>query len=230
VFGSEAAEVFKNSDGTNHAKNARVHVATYQTLDVDSEDGTANFLTANYPPDYFSHIIIDECHRSAWGKWSQVFTRNPNAVQIGLTATPRQLIAECPAADADTSGDAKITADNIKHFGEPVYEYDIAQGIDDGYLAACDIRRGRVDIDDTGITIDQILALNRDANRGADYARSQSPVRKDGVRRSLAPAGSCLRDGPRPFPIPNRQRRTGTKDDHLLRPRPPRRRRGDSDE
>ena len=43
------------------------------------------------PNDYFSHIVIDECHRSAWGKWSQVLTRNPNAVQIGLTATPRQL-------------------------------------------------------------------------------------------------------------------------------------------
>lgn len=50
-----------------------------------------NFLTENYPENYFSHIIIDECHRSAWGKWSQVLTRNPNVVQVGLTATPRQI-------------------------------------------------------------------------------------------------------------------------------------------
>jgi type I restriction enzyme R subunit len=27
----------------------------------------------------------------AWGKWSEVLRRNPEAVQIGLTATPRQL-------------------------------------------------------------------------------------------------------------------------------------------
>ena len=47
----------------------RILVATYQTLDVASDDADANFLTTNYPPDYFSHIVIDECHRSAWGKW-----------------------------------------------------------------------------------------------------------------------------------------------------------------
>lgn len=80
VFGADAAEVYREADGTNHARNARVHIATYQTLDVANEEGTANFLTANYPPDYFSHIIIDECHRSAWGKWSQVLTRNPAPV------------------------------------------------------------------------------------------------------------------------------------------------------
>jgi len=43
-------------------------------------------------------------------------------------------------------------------FGDPVYEYDMAQGIEDGYLAACEIIKGRVNIDDTGITIDQIMA------------------------------------------------------------------------
>ena len=88
VFGTDAAEVYEDADGKNHA---RIHVVTYQTLDVDKEDGTANFLTKHHPKNYFSHIIIDECHRSAWGKWSQVLTRNPDAVQIGLTATPRQI-------------------------------------------------------------------------------------------------------------------------------------------
>ena len=89
AFGSDAAEVYKDSDGKNHARNARIHIATYQTLDVDTEEGTANFLTTEYPENYVSHIVIDECHRSAWGKGSQVLTLNPSAVQIGLTATPR---------------------------------------------------------------------------------------------------------------------------------------------
>ncbi|MEN9259057.1 MAG: DEAD/DEAH box helicase family protein [Gloeomargarita sp. SRBZ-1_bins_9] len=137
VFGADAAEVYEEPDGKNHASNARIHIATYQTLDVDTEDGTANFLTKHYQPDYFSHIIIDECHRSAWGKWSQVLTRNPNAVQIGLTATPRTL--EITEKSKEAEADQQITADNIRHFGEPVYEYDIAQGIEDGYLAACEI-------------------------------------------------------------------------------------------
>jgi len=149
VFGSEAAEVYRESGGSNHARNARIHIATYQTLDVDREDGTANFLTTHYPEDYFSHIIIDECHRSAWGKWSQVLIRNPDAVQIGLTATPRQLRAVTGKAAPPKKRyvttaegiDAKIIADNLKHFGPPVYEYDMAQGIEDGYLAACEIHR-----------------------------------------------------------------------------------------
>ncbi len=138
VFGADAADVGKEAGGMNKARNARIHVATYQTLDVDSEDADANFLVTHYPEGYFSHIIIDECHRSAWGKWSQVLTRNPGAVQIGLTATPREIVVT--EKNKEAIADAQISADNKKHFGDPVYEYDLAQGIEDGYLAACEIR------------------------------------------------------------------------------------------
>lgn len=142
AFGADAAPV---SSG-NPQKNARILIATYQTLDVASEDADANFLTAHYPANYFSHIAIDECHRSAWGKWSQVLTRNPDAVQIGLTATPRQV--EVPERSPEAMADARISADNIRHFGLPVYEYDIAQGIEDGYLAACEVVRRDIFLDD----------------------------------------------------------------------------------
>lgn len=71
----------------------------------------------NDPVDDFSHIVIDECHRSARGKWAEVLHRNPNAVQIGLTATPRQL--EYAEATPEAAADEKITADNYRHFGEP---------------------------------------------------------------------------------------------------------------
>jgi type I restriction enzyme, R subunit len=196
VFGSDAAEVFRKPDGTNNAKNARIHIATYQTLGVEDDNGDATFLTTFYPEDYFTHIVIDECHRSAWGKWSQVLTRNRSAVQIGLTATPRQLVeslkrqvddsrtdpseqlplvAEGGAnveqirlGDASTPygitrevlADAEITANNLAYFGEPAYEYDIAQAIEDGYLAACEIQKGRVNLDDTGISKAEIIARN----------------------------------------------------------------------
>ncbi len=168
VFGTDAATV---SSG-NPQKNARILIATYQTLDVDTDEAAANFLLANYPPDYFSHIIIDECHRSAWGKWSMVLTRNPNAVQIGLTATPRQI--EITERSKEAQADAQISADNLRYFGEPVYEYDMAQGIEDGYLAACEIVKGRVNLDDTGITLDDILDRNPvDANTGQPITRDQ---------------------------------------------------------
>jgi len=196
VFGADAAEVYRKPDGTNNAKNARVHVATYQTLGVENENGDATFLTAFYPENYFTHVVIDECHRSAWGKWSQVLTRNRNAVHIGLTATPRRLAerirqevedfersatAVPMAAEGQVEpgsvlrhvsprryyglspeilADAEITANNLAYFGDPAYEYDIAQAIEDGYLAACEIQKGRVNLDDTGITREEIIARN----------------------------------------------------------------------
>ncbi len=172
VFGSDAAEVYRKPDGTNNAKNARIHIATYQTLGVESDEGDANFLTTLYPEDYFTHIVIDECHRSAWGKWSQVLTQNKNAVQVGLTATPRELKSKVKTDEARQ--DAEITANNIRYFGEPVYEYDIAQAIEDGYLAACEIHKGRVNLDDTGITIADIMARKPvDAITGASMTREQ---------------------------------------------------------
>jgi type I restriction enzyme R subunit len=161
VFGSNAAPVSSGNPQTN----ARILIATYQTLNVDTEDADASFLTKHYPENYFSHVIIDECHRSAWGKWSQVLTRNSKAVQIGLTATPRQI--EFNEKTKEAQADAQVSADNIKYFGEPVYEYDMAQGIEDGYLAACEIQKGRVNIDDTGITLGDLLDRKpMDANTG----------------------------------------------------------------
>ena len=137
-FGNNAAE----ASTANPQLNARVVVATYQTLGVDTDDGDASFLTANYPDNYFSHIIIDEAHRSAWGKWSEVLTKNANAVQIGLTATPREL--EYPDDLEEASRDRQITADNLEYFGDPVYEYSIGQGIEDGYLALMEIQKNDI--------------------------------------------------------------------------------------
>lgn len=172
VFGSDAAAVYRKSDGTNNAKNARIHIATYQTLGIENDYLESNFLTSYYPENYFSHIVIDECHRSAWGKWSQVLTRNKNSAQIGLTATPRQLTTIIQTKEAQD--DADITANNIAYFGEPVYEYTISQAIEDGYLAACEIQKGRVNLDDTGITIDEIMARNPvDAITGLPVLREQ---------------------------------------------------------
>ena len=134
-FGSDAAAASTKKP----EKNARVLIATYQTLGVDSEDGEAAFLTKHYPENYFSHIIIDECHRSAWGKWSEVLLRNPDAVQIGLTATPREF--EYTEHSHESNADQEITNNNLKYFGDPVYQYSIGQGIEDGYLAAMRIIR-----------------------------------------------------------------------------------------
>lgn len=168
VFGSNAAAV----EGKNAQKNARVIIATYQSLGINGDDTDSGFLLENYPENYFSHIVIDECHRSAWGKWSQVLTRNENAVQIGLTATPRSLILKEESTEA--AADLKITADNIKYFGEPVYEYGMLQAVEDGYLAACEIQSGTVDLDNTGITMEEVLKHNpRNAITGEPISEAE---------------------------------------------------------
>ena len=149
IFGDNAAMVSK----TNPQKNARIVVATYQSLGLD-EAGYQAFFLKNYRKNEFSHIIIDECHRSAWNKWSIILTNNPDAVQIGLTATPRKIIGE---KSKEKDRDEEISANNRKYFGEPVYEYPYIQGWEDGYLAACEIVRRKVGIDDDWITKKELL-------------------------------------------------------------------------
>ena len=154
LFGSNAAAVMNN----NPQKNARVIIATYQSLGIAKDDDDASFLMENYPENYFSHIVIDECHRSAWGKWSYILERNNRAMQIGLTATPRSLIIN--ENTEEVKKDNEITTDNIQYFGEPVYEYTMLQAIEDGYLAACEIQKRNVNIDETAISFEELLKHN----------------------------------------------------------------------
>lgn len=79
----------EETDGRNVARNARVHTATYQTLDGDRAKEPRSFFFKHYGgKNHFSHIVIVECHRSAWGDWKYILEHNPEAVRIGLTATP----------------------------------------------------------------------------------------------------------------------------------------------
>jgi len=149
IFGDDAQEVTTSKPATN----AKVLIATYQTLNITSDDKEPAFWKKNYPKNFFSHIIIDECHRSAWGNWSIVLTDNPVAIHIGLTATPRKLTTN---KDESAKTDEEITANNIKYFGELVYEYTIADGQNDGYLAACEVIKRKPNIDLRKLTKEEI--------------------------------------------------------------------------
>jgi len=153
IFGDNAQEV----STANPCLNARILVATYQTLNITAEDDVPQFWKDNYPPDFFSHIIIDECHRSAWGKWSVILRDNPNAIHIGLTATPRIVVGGGKKDEAGKKKDEEITNHNLQYFGQPVYEYSIGDGQEDGYLAACEVVRRTVDLDKTEITREDIV-------------------------------------------------------------------------
>lgn len=152
VFGDNAQEV----STSDPRRNARILVATYQTLNITAEDDVPQFWKDNYSPNFFSHIIIDECHRSAWGKWSVILRDNPNAIHIGLTATPR-IVVGGRQGDNGKKKDEEITNHNLEYFGQPVYEYLIGDGQEDGYLAACEVIRRTVDLDKKEITREDIV-------------------------------------------------------------------------
>lgn len=105
-----------------------IYFSIFQTLlcgtdgdDEENPEAEKIEYYKQYPQDFFDFIIIDECHRggandeSEWRKLMEYFAP---AYQLGLTATPKRT----------------INGDTYKYFGEPVYQYSLKQGIEDGYL------------------------------------------------------------------------------------------------
>lgn len=111
-----------------------VYFATYQTLYSFHENRR---FYQEYPPDFFDMIIIDECHRSGWNRWYEILKYFKNAIHFGMTATPKRT----------------DNIDTYKYFGEPVYVYNIDQGIEDGYLANYQVQRIFTNIDKKGINL-----------------------------------------------------------------------------
>ncbi len=107
-----------------------VYFSLYQQLadraDDDDEDGdgdeTVSRLSRLFRKDFFDLIIVDECHRGSAKKdsnWRKILEYFDSATQIGMTATPKET----------------QYISNIDYFGEPVYQYSLREGIDDGFLA-----------------------------------------------------------------------------------------------
>ena len=105
----------ENGDGDKDL-NARVMFSTYQTMinyiDTDSKDFSVG---------RFDLIIIDEAHRSVFGKYGAIFNYFDSFL-VGLTATPRDEVA-------------KSTYDLLGlEDGYPNYEYNLQDAVTDGYL------------------------------------------------------------------------------------------------
>ncbi|WP_159901331.1 DEAD/DEAH box helicase family protein [Ornithinibacter aureus] len=93
-------------------RSREIYFATYQSLTgVGDEDE----LFREYPPDFFDLVIVDECHRGSASEnssWRRVLDHFASAVQLGLTATPKQ----------------DDTVDTYRYFGEPLFTYSLRQG------------------------------------------------------------------------------------------------------
>ena len=115
-------------------KSREVYFAIYQTI-ADREGQTG--LYRRYLPDFFDLIIVDECHRGSArdeSNWRQILEYFHPATQIGMTATPLR----------------DDNVDTYRYFGDPIYIYSLAQGIEDGFLAPYRVRRIATDVDAIG--------------------------------------------------------------------------------
>ena len=108
-----------------------IYLALYQAI-MGGEDSES--IYDKFPKDFFDVIVIDECHRGSAADdatWKTILNYFDSAVQIGMTATPRE---------------TKYVS-NIGYFGDPVYSYSLKQGIDDGFLAPFKVLRVDLDLD-----------------------------------------------------------------------------------
>lgn len=106
-------------------KSRELYFAIYQAL---AEDERRAGLFKAFPQDFFDLIIVDECHRGSArddSAWRSILEHFEPAYQLGLTATPLR----------------DDNRDTYRYFGNPVYEYSLRQGIEDGFLAPYRVHR-----------------------------------------------------------------------------------------
>ena len=124
--------------------NGNIFFAIYQSIadkgrvievsEEDSEDDVSGYYR-KYPKNFFDLVIIDECHRGSANdesSWREILKHFDSAVHLGLTATPKR----------DDNGDT------YKYFGDPIYEYSLKDGINDGFLTPYKVKRIKTNIDE----------------------------------------------------------------------------------
>lgn len=109
------------------------------------------------PSDYFQFIIIDECHRSIYGKWQSVLNYFKDAKILGLTATP--------------------TPEAYAFFNKnTIEEYTYDDSVVDGVNVPARVYRIKTNITEHGGTIsngDTIVEITRDGNEIDSYTSEE---------------------------------------------------------
>lgn len=139
---NERVIVDKDTVAKGQYEVGKIFFANYQSLD---EELNGKKVFAHYDPDFFDLVIIDECHRSGFGDWFGVLQHFSTALQLGLTATPRELEEGRRALT-----DEEKRRDTYDYFGEPVYTYSLKQAIEDGYLVPYLLEERITNVDEDG--------------------------------------------------------------------------------
>lgn len=122
-------KVMTKIEHRNMDSSFEIYMSLYHQMKSQDND-----IYKQFTKDFFDLIIVDECHRSSArddSNWHEILTYFDNAIQIGMTATPKET--------EDVS--------NINYFGEPIYTYSLKQGIEDGFLAPYKVVKVGIDRD-----------------------------------------------------------------------------------
>lgn len=123
---------------------ARVFVSTLQTLEICYDQFT---------PADFDVVIADECHRSIYNKFTDVLAYF-DAIQIGLTATPADLIERDTFQFFDCNGKS------------PTFLYPFDDAVQEGYLADYDVYSAQTRFQRRGIKGIDLTEKEMDILRG----------------------------------------------------------------
>ena len=130
-------------------KNYEIYMALYQAI-TGTED--AKQIFREFPADFFDLIVVDECHRGSADEdsaWRVILDYYKRAIQLGLTATPKDKKPETTETGQRVVHDPEF---NYKYFGNPIFTYSLKQGIADGFLAPYKVIRVVTDVDALGFT------------------------------------------------------------------------------
>jgi len=120
--------------GGKRSKEGQIVIGTLGTIQSQLDAFTSG---------YFDLVVTDECHRSIYSVYKALLTHF-DAMQIGLTATPSNLIDRNTYEFFDCWNP-------LTRMGKPTYMYGIRQAINDGYLAPYKIYHARSKISLEGV-------------------------------------------------------------------------------
>lgn len=141
---SERVQIDKETVAQGQHLVGKIFFANYQSL---AEDLNGRKVYEHYDPDFFDLVVIDECHRSGFGDWFGVLEHFVAALQLGLTATPRELEEGKRALTNEEQ-----RRDTEHYFGDPVFTYSLKQAIEDGFLVPYLLEERITNVDESGYT------------------------------------------------------------------------------
>jgi type I restriction enzyme R subunit len=154
AFADNASDPRMLIEGDTVKLTRDMYFGIYQSLWAEAPNGKRLF--EKFSKDFFDLIIIDECHRSGFGTWREILDYFEGAVQLGMTATPKQdENIDTYAYFCQEEEDVFIDPNEPEKgtWKPPAYQYSLGQGIEDGFLATYRVHRVRTTVDAKGLNL-----------------------------------------------------------------------------